>query len=153
MVSACTNKIMNKFITSDTNATKEVIHKGNWGPKPYLNSRCIFTISCCDAVNFKEKSNFLDVDQPERLIEFDFGDGDTDFDREIEKCLQTMFCGEKSRFLINFRTNQITVEIQLVKLTFDDFIHQWSYEKKFQLALKYKEKGNTSVLRNICMES
>lgn len=125
----------------DKSINKRIIRSGKSGHKPYLNSKCLFIISSINLPELLCRTSFFHSDYFNRKINLTIGDADSELDRELEKCLTTMFLHELSEFQIKFNRISINFQIELIDLQFDGFIHQWSYEKKYQLALKYKENG------------
>uniref|UniRef100_A0A6P7G7W2 Tetratricopeptide repeat protein 9C-like n=1 Tax=Diabrotica virgifera virgifera TaxID=50390 RepID=A0A6P7G7W2_DIAVI len=109
---------------------KEIIEEGQWGDKPDENSKC--TITILDYFPLKDIINTITT----------IGDADGDLWRSIQNCLLTMHVGEKSKFVIKCSDNDVSLVIILVDLVFDGHIYEWPTNKKVELALCHKEKGN-----------
>lgn len=145
---------MDKWQSADKIVTKEILTKKDFTDKPTERALCELKIDNIDETYLKIDELILKY--PSDIIygasekEWILGDACTELDRQIERAISTMFINETSLITvrINSEKNATIDEIQNIKfqLTLIKFlpfkpIWQWTPEEKYEIALKYKERG------------
>lgn len=130
------------WVSPDKRIKKVIIEPGIWGQKPSDSTICtIEIINNIEFINNISSEYLRDVIKcPISVI---IGEANTALDREIDKCLQTMFKAEKSAVTIYFpnSNNEVTFVLKLCDLEHRGFIHEWDAKEKCLIIQKHKEKG------------
>lgn len=110
---------------------KLVLVEGEWGKKPSENSECLIEITESDNLELKQYENDKTI-----II----GDSDNYLERLFDICLSTMNKSEVAKFDV-IGPQPVCFTLRLVELKFDASIYQWRADKKFQIAVKHKNRG------------
>lgn len=129
----------------DGSVVKTICRKGRKLERPRDGAECEIEIVVLKPENSNNGSlllsEYLGSECKGKIV---IGEGDTEIDRQIEKCLMTMVIDEQCLLSITFDTGD-GVEIR-VCLTLKNFInvepsYKWSREKKLTIINTYKAKG------------
>lgn len=129
------------WVSPDKRIKKVFIEQGISGQKPSDNTICTIEINSIEFKNNISSEYVTDITKyPISLI---IGEANTALDREIDKCLQTMFKAEKSFVTIYFpnSNNEVTFILKLCDFEHRGFIHKWNAKEKCLIVKKHKEKG------------
>ncbi|KAL1512770.1 hypothetical protein ABEB36_002302 [Hypothenemus hampei] len=122
---------MQEWTSPDDKIFKKILQPGDIGaPKPYEGSTVKLNIIECPPLlaPFNNKTLVL-------------GENDGDLGRLLDICVNTMHLGERALFTVIVDLKEVVATIELCELQFNGFIYEWDAKKKYQMALKYKEKG------------
>lgn len=117
----------------DGSIRKQIIRTGVWGLKPTENCDCNIDISEC-------RPGLVEKYVAVNLVVI--GDSNTNFERLLDHCLQTMLNGEVAKVIFNMKDNQEeSFVLKLCSFQSKGLIYEWDAKKKYELALKHKEQG------------
>lgn len=112
----------------DGKIRKTVVKKGEWGLKPYENSRCRVNILGCE----------LERENGEREVVI--GENDSEFGRLLDKCLMMMDRNEQAE--ITFKLDVVlTLILHLIDYEHKGFVYEWDAKRKYDLASHHNHKG------------
>lgn len=134
---------------------KEIIAEGVWGNRPREGGKCVIIIDDIVTENITLSeiqqatlSVYLSSEFSGSLI---IGDSDTDIDRSLEKCIQTMLHMEVSLMIVTFlpkslhetslKAVTVKCKVQLKEIHNEPYIFEWSDIKKYDLAVHHKVHG------------
>lgn len=134
---------------------KEIITQGVWGDRPREGGKCIVIIEdivteniALDEVQHATLSIYLGLEFNGSLI---IGDSDTDIDRSLERCIQTMLLTEVSMVILTFppkscnetslKTRTVKCKVHLKEIHNEPYIFEWNDIKKCELAMYHKVRG------------
>jgi hypothetical protein len=134
---------------------KEIITQGVWGDRPREGGKCTVIIDgivteniALDEVQHAMLSIYLGLKFDGSLI---IGDSDTDIDRSLERCIQTMLQMEVSMMTLTFppkslnetssKARTVTCKVHLKEIHNEPYIYEWNDSKKYELAMYHKIRG------------
>lgn len=134
---------------------KEIITKGVWGDRPREGGKCIVIIDDIVTENVAlaeiqqtTVSVYLGLQFNGSLV---IGDSDTDVDRSLERCIQTMLCLEVSLMVLTFvpeslnetslQARTVKCKVQLKEICNEPYIFEWTDSKKYNISLYHKLRG------------
>lgn len=134
---------------------KEIITEGVWGDRPREGGKCIVIIDDIVTENIAlaeiqetAVSVYLGLQFNGSLI---IGDSDTDVDRSLERCIQTMLCMEVSLVILTFvpeslketslQAGTVKFKVQLKEIYNEPYIFQWTDSKKYKISMYHKVRG------------
>jgi FK506-binding protein 4/5 len=134
---------------------KEIITQGVWGDRPREGGKCIVNIDdivteniALDEVQHATLSIYLDSEFNGSLI---IGDSDTDIDRSLERCIQTMLPMEVSLMILtlppkslnetSLKAKTVKCKVHLKEIHNKPYIFEWNHSMKYELAMCHKERG------------
>jgi hypothetical protein len=134
---------------------KEIIAEGVWGDRPREGGKCVIMIEdivteniALDEIQQAALSIYLSSEFSGSLI---IGDSDTDIDRSLERCIQTMQHMEVSLMILTFlpkslhenslKARTVKCKVQLKEIHNEPYIFEWSDTKKYDLAVYHKVCG------------
>lgn len=144
--------MLRSWESPDKSIKKNVLKPGMFSKKPTECSTCNITIQKINVTgiskdDLKEKyyTEILNDECEKTLI---IGEASAEIDKKIERAIQMMNIFEKSHVTITMKQSKdsdkpVTVEfdITLTECKRHKPIWEWSPEEKYNVALKYKEKG------------
>lgn len=134
---------------------KEIITQGVWGDRPREGGKCVVNIDdivteniALDEVQHATLSIYLDSEFNGSLI---IGDSDTDIDRSLERCIQTMLQMEVSLMILtlppkslnetSLKAKTVKCKVHLKEIHNKPYIFEWNHSMKYELAMCHKERG------------
>jgi FK506-binding protein 4/5 len=134
---------------------KEIITQGVWGDRPREGGKCVVNIDdivteniALDEVQHATLSIYLDSEFNGSLI---IGDSDTDIDRSLEGCIQTMLQMEVSLMILtlppkslnetSLKAKTVKCKVHLKEIHNKPYIFEWNHSMKYELAMCHKERG------------
>jgi tetratricopeptide (TPR) repeat protein len=134
---------------------KEIIAEGVWGDRPREGGKCVVIIDdiiteniALDEILQAAMSIFLSSEFSGSLI---IGDSDTDIDRSLERCIQTMLLMEVSVMIVTLlpkslhetsvKPTTVKCKVQLKEIRNEPCIFEWNGTKKYELAMHHKVCG------------
>lgn len=133
---------------TDRELRKRIIQPGDYTIVPYEDSRCKIKLSEVKCTN--KAGEVCEIEPESLLFSDDFagilliGDSDNFIDKDIELILQQMCCGEKSAVSLTYRDNdenlvkQISCNIELLEVTEEQVISDWSWQRLHEAAMHHK---------------
>lgn len=127
----------------DGSVEKRTQKKGKKLERPRDGAECEVDIS---VLKFEKKSssnlflsNYLDSEYKDKIV---IGEGDTEIDRQIEKCLMSMLIDEQCLFSITFDTgSKVDIRLTLTNFINVEPSYKWNREKKLKIINYQKVKG------------
>jgi FK506-binding protein 4/5 len=141
--------------SQDVICRKEIITQGVWGDRPREGGKCIVIIDdiiteniALDELRQAAVSIYLGLEFNGSLI---IGDSDTDIDRSIERCIQTMLQTEVSLMILTFppkslnetslKARTVKCKVHLKEIYNEPYLFEWNDLKKYELAMYHKVRG------------
>lgn len=123
---------------------KEIITEGVWGDRPREGGKCVVIIDdivtenvALDEIQQAAVSVYLGLQFNGSMI---IGDSDTDIDRSLERCIQTMLRMEVSLMILTFvpeslnetslQARTVKFKVQLKEICNEPYIFEWTDSKK-----------------------
>lgn len=140
---------MEKWQSADKTVTKELLEMKDFTDKPTERAVCQIKIGKIDEAQFTvdelENKFPSDIIYGPKEKTWTLGDSCTELDRQIERAIPMMFMNETSLITVKLSSNDneniIKFELTLLNFIPFDYIWKWSPEEKYQISLKYKERG------------
>ncbi|CAG9565758.1 unnamed protein product [Danaus chrysippus] len=129
---------------------KTILVPGDYNLVPYEDARCKIRLG---DVKCSNRAGPCEIEPESRIFNIPFdgnviiGDMDSFIDRDVEILLQRMCCGEISRANLTYKNShgdlikEITFRIELVDVTEEQLISDWSWARLFESAAHHKERG------------
>ncbi|GFG29185.1 hypothetical protein Cfor_05004 [Coptotermes formosanus] len=134
---------------------KEIITEGVWGDRPREGGKCVVIIDdivtenvTLDEIQQAAVSVYLGLQFNGSLI---IGDSDTDIDRSLERCIQTMLCMEVSLMILTLvpespnetsvQARTVKFKVQLKEICNEPYIFEWTDSKKYEISMYHKVRG------------
>ncbi|KAH0955574.1 hypothetical protein HN011_012107 [Eciton burchellii] len=146
--------MLRSWESADKSIKKDVLKLGLFSKKPTECSTCNITvknISVTGASNEDLREYHTEILDSEGEKELVIGDASAEVDQKVERALQMMNVFEESLITLTLSVKQqgdasgelitIKFEITLNKCERHKPIWEWSAEEKYQVSLKYKERG------------
>lgn len=146
--------MLRSWESTDKSIKKNMLKPGLYSKKPTECSKCTILVENINIVgilndNLKEKyhTEILDGECKKTLI---VGEASVEIDRKIERVIQMMNTNERSLITITMPTKQVEVNSEIITIKFEITlitcerhkpIWEWGTEEKYEVALRYKEKG------------
>lgn len=120
--------------------TKEIIVEVKAAEKPKEMAICNLDLKFIEGeFSGKFETEFMRNDGNKNIV---IGECDTELDRQIEKCLRTMSCGDKCLLIMTVDDiTSLKVSIELINFTNVLDVFELSLEKKLEIAKLHKLKG------------
>lgn len=137
---------------TDRELRKRIIKPGDYTIVPYEDSRCKIQLSDVNCTN--KAGEKCEIEAESVIFSDDFkgilliGDNDNFIDKDIELILQQMCSGEKSTVSLTYRDNddnlvkQISCSIELLEVTEEQVISDWSWQRLHEAAMHHKVRLN-----------
>lgn len=134
----------------DRDLRKRIVKPGDYTIVPYEDSRCKIKLSEVTCTN--KAGDKCEIGSESLIFRDDFegnvliGDNDHFIDKDIELILQQMCNGEKSTVSLTYRDNdenlvkQVCCNIELLEVTEEQVISDWSWHRLHEAALHHKVK-------------
>lgn len=129
---------------------KTILVPGDYNLVPYEDARCKIRLG---DVKCSNRAGPCEIEPESRIFNIPFdgnviiGDMDSFIDRDVEILLQRMCSGEISRANLTYKNShgdlikEITFRIELVDVTEEQLISDWSWARLFESAAHHKERG------------
>lgn len=134
---------------------KEIITEGVWGDRPREGGKCVVIIDdivtenvALDEIQQAAVSVYLGLQFNGSMI---IGDSDTDIDRSLERCIQTMLRMEVSLMILTFvpeslnetslQARTVKFKVQLKEICNEPYIFEWTDSKKYEVSMYHKVRG------------
>lgn len=134
---------------------KEVITEGVWGDRPREGGKCVVVIDdivteniALEEIQQAAVSVYLGLQFNGSLT---IGDSDTDIDRSLERCIQTMLCMEVSLMILTFvpelcnetslQSRTVKFKVHLKEIYNEPYIFDWTDRKKYEFSMYHKVRG------------
>ncbi|XP_046971290.1 peptidyl-prolyl cis-trans isomerase FKBP62-like [Vanessa cardui] len=134
----------------DREIRKKIITPGDYTIVPYEDSRCKIRLT---DVFCKNADGVCEMEPLSRIFNSPFdgnviiGDMDAFVDRDVELILQQMCCGELCIAHLTYKNTHgdlmldITCKIELLDVTEEQLISDWSWARLYESAMHHKERG------------
>ncbi|XP_059048451.1 uncharacterized protein LOC131843737 [Achroia grisella] len=134
----------------DRELWKKIITPGDYTIVPYEDSRCKINITGVKCTN---DNGSCEIETESRIFSASFdgnvliGDCDSFIDKDLELVLQQMCCGEVAGIRMVYKDHagvlvkEISCTIELLEVTEEQLISDWSSERLFEAATHHKECG------------
>lgn len=134
----------------DREIRKTIIVPGDYTLVPYEDSRCKIRLT---DVHCRNADGVCEMEPTSRIFNNPFdgnviiGDMDSFVDRDVELILQQMCCGEVCVARLTYKNTHgdlmldINCRIELVDVTEEQLISDWSWARLYESAMHHKERG------------